>query len=202
MPKCLLAAAFLLLLVACPACGGSGKALSDGQIATQSLITTGDLPGGDDEESGLPPEPCGPVLIFERAGGRSNETELLVFGEERVQEAIGVFSDTAAMDSAYRRLTARPHFECIRGSIAEFNAGEEAVELEPVRSLGLGEKDTLERFLLVGGGTQTQSYVDLEAIQTGRCLASVILLSEADPPTDTLITEVSTTALEPLEDNC
>lgn len=182
-------------------CGG-GETLSNGQIATQSLISSGDLPSADGEEDGLPPEPCGPALIFEAAGGRSDETELLIFGEERVQEAIGVFTETGAADRAFADLTAEPHYQCIRRSVAEFNAGEEAVELEPVRALGFGDRDTLERFVLVGGGTQTQSYVDLEAIQTGRCVTSVILLSEASPPTDAVITDLSTTAIEPLEGNC
>src|SRR6201999_3282068 len=131
MNRCLLVIAFVALVWAGGGCGGDGESLSDGQIATESLISPADLPSGDGEEDGLPLEPCGPGLIFESAGGRSDETELLTFGEERVQEAVGVFAETPAADRAYEELTSAEHYKCIQGSIAEFNAGEEAVELQP-----------------------------------------------------------------------
>lgn len=203
MRRCLLVVALVALVSGViGGCGSSGSTLSGGQIASQSLIDTGDLPSGDGEEDGLPLEPCGPGLIFENAGGRTDETELLTFGEERVQEAVGVFAGTPAAEGAYEELTGAAHYECIQGSIAEFNAGEEAVEMEPVRSLGLGDEDALERFLIVGANAQTPGYTDLEAIRSGRCVASVILLSEEPTPDDAVITEVSTTALEALEDTC
>jgi hypothetical protein len=203
MNRCLPVVALLALVAAaCAGCGSSGESLSDGQIATQSLISTTDLPPESSEEDGLPEEPCGPALIFESAGGRAGETDLFAFGNERVQEAVGAFAEGPAADTAYDELTGAQHFECIQGSIAEFNAGERAVELQPVRALGLGDRDALERFLLVGTGTQVQSYADLEAVQSGRCLASVILLSEELTPDDAVITEVSTTATEALEDTC
>lgn len=204
MKRCLLVAAFVALVCGGGSgCGGDGESLSDGQIATESLLSTADLASVTGEEDGLPSEPCGPVLIFESAGARADETDLYAFGDEqRVQEAIGVFAETAGADSAYEELTGAEHFECIQGSIAEFNAGEKAVQLQPVRSLGLGDKDAMERFLLVGNGSRVQSYADLEAIQIGRCLASIIVLSETRKPTDAVITEVSTTAAEALEDTC
>ncbi len=205
MTRCLFVVSLVALLSAAGAgCGGGGESLSDGQIATQSLIGATDLPSAvTGEEDGLPPEPCGPVLIFESAGGGADETDLYAFGDEqRVQEATGVFAETAGADSAYEELTGAEHFECIRGSIAEFNAGEKAVELQPVRSLDLGDRDAMERFLLVGSDSQVQSYADLEAVQSGRCLASIIVLSETRKPTDAVITEVSTTATEVLEDTC
>jgi hypothetical protein len=204
MKRCLLVAAFVALVCGGGSgCGGDGESLSDGQIATESLISTTDLSSVTGEEDGLPAEPCGPVLIFENAGARAEETDLYAFGDEqRVQEAIGVFAETAAADSAYEELTGAEHFKCIQGSIAEFNAGEKAVQLQPVRSLRLGDKDAMERFLLVGSGSRVQSYADLEAIQIGRCLASIIVLSETRKPTDAVIAEVSTTAAEALEDTC
>ncbi len=204
MKRCLLVVASVALVWGGGSgCGSGGESLGDGQIATESLISTTDLPSVTGEEDGLPAEPCGPVLIFESAGGRTGETELYAFGDEqRVQEAVGVFGGTAGADSAYEELVGIEHFECIRGSIAEFNAGEKAVQLQPVRSLGLGDKDAMERFLLVGSDSQVQSYADLEAIQIGRCLASVIVLSETKEPTDAVITEVSTTATEALEETC
>jgi hypothetical protein len=203
MARCLLVVFLVALVSAAAGCGGGGESLSDAQIATQSLIGATDLPSEmTGEEDGLPAEPCGPALIFESNGGRADETDLFAFGNERVQEAVGVFAETPAADSAYEELTGAEHYKCIQGSIAEFNAGEEAVEPQPVRSLGLGDRDALERFLLVGAGTQTPGYTDLEAIQSGRCLASVIVLSEERTPDDAAITELSTTALEALEDTC
>ena len=198
----LIAVLVALAAVISGGCGGGGASLSDGQIARDALISKEDLPAYSGDENGLPAEPCGPELLFEDAGGRVAGTRLLAFGDERVEEAVGVFADASAADAAYEELTATNHFKCIRTSIAEFNAGESGVEILPARALGLGDRDGMVRFLVLENGARVQSYADLEAIQSGRCVASVILLSEQPTPTDTVIEEMGAVAAEPLEDNC
>lgn len=170
-------------------------------LAVKALVTIEDLPNGATKEKSFPSEPCGPLPILRDNGASTAVSQLFVFGRVRMKEAVGVFAAEGPAAAGFKALNTEERQACISESLKRSHDGE-SYESLPARSLGIGDEDSLVRFVETNAGPQPERFTDVMSIRSGRCVAALLFLVEGGRPSDATARQVGKKAARRLGEVC
>lgn len=203
-----LSALLLCGLVLLTGCGGGdeGSSGADASNPGSLLLIADELPEGSTTGE-TAPELCGPLPILQKNGGQTAISKTFVVDEAKVVEAVGVFETPADAKAAFAELNTRERFECIANAVQTLG-GAASVRAAPPKSSGVGDDDTVMRFVAFDDGTagagesEPNGYSDIVAIRVGRCTASLLIGVESGDPPDVVSEETVQTVADRLSDVC
>lgn len=189
--------AFAAVVLALTGCGATEPVtVEEGSLGT-ALVSMEELsPRAEVAEDS--PEPCGPTPILESAS-EAAVSRTYSLGETRLKEAVGFFANEKQASKAFEELSSHGRSECIRDSVGRFSNGQE-VEVEPLEPLGLGDPESLTRYLVTTPGVDAEKAVDVASMKLGLCVATIIVFQE-DGSAEAA-RELIETAVQPAIDTC
>lgn len=195
-------AALLSALLALAGCGGSGGASSNPNAAKPDslLMTLDELPDGS-AKGEAPPELCGPIPVFEEAGGKSALSSSFLVGSTRLVEAVAAFKAPAQAKSAYEGLNEHKRLACIATAIESFGSAS-SVEVARPKTIDFGEEGTLVRYLALDDKGKAMGFSDVISIRDGRCTAALLLAVESGDPSESNFEPAAETAANRLSGAC
>lgn len=208
MSRLFLASLLSGLVIAVAGCGGGDGASSraDASQPETLLLTAAELPDGSTSGE-IAPELCGPLPILQKSGGQAAISKTFVVDEAKVVEAVGVFETPADAKAAFAELNTRERFECIANAVQTLG-GAASVRAAPPKSSGVGDDDTVMRFVAFddatadGGEPEPNGFSDIVTVRVGRCVASLLIGVESGEPPDAVSDETVETVADRLSGAC
>jgi hypothetical protein len=192
----------LLLAAALAACiSGCGSASGEDKNAKQSLIGLEDLPDGATMKEEFP-EPCAPEPILEEGRSKIAVSKPLGFETTTVKEAIGIFPEEEKATKAYKELTSAERSECIGKAMQGFNPPEDNIETGSVSSFDTAEEDWTRQYLLIDPNSNVTGSLDVAALRSGSCVATLIFLTKSKQIEAGVVQEVTEAAADLLPGSC
>lgn len=208
MSRLFLAALVSGVLLVLTGCGGGDEAGSEADASDPGslLLVADELPDGATTGE-TAPELCGPLPVLQKNGGQTAISRTFVVGEAKVVEAVGVFGTPAGAKAAFAELNTRERFECIANAVQTLG-GAASVRAAPPKSSGVGDDDTVMRFVAFDDGNagagepEPNGYSDIVAVRVGRCTASLLIGVESGDPPDAVSEQTVQTVADRLADAC